>query len=61
MKASRPILQFDSSFGKFNHLQLLKYLFVDIFGTPRGHPKIKPFVDRLWGFYHADKKVRYLS
>jgi len=57
MKGSRPILQFDSSFGKFDHLKLLKCLFVDIFGTPRGHPKSKPFVDCVMGFYHADGKI----
>lgn len=58
MKGSRPILSFDDSFEKVGHLQLLKELFVDIFGTPRGHPKCKPFVDRIMCFYYADKKVR---
>ncbi len=57
MKGSRPILSFDDSFEKVGHLKLLKELFVDIFGTPRGHPKCKPFVDRVMCFYYADKKV----
>jgi ribosome biogenesis protein BRX1 len=58
MKGSRPILTFDESFDRLGHLKLIKELFVDIFGTPRGHPKSKPFVDRVMAFYYADKKVR---
>jgi ribosome biogenesis protein BRX1 len=57
MKGSRPILSFDESFGRLGHLKLLKELFVDVFGTPRGHPKSKPFVDRVMAFYYADKRV----
>ena len=59
MKGSRPILTFDESFERVEHLKLLKELFVDIFGTPRGHPKSKPFVDRVMAFYYADNKVRF--
>ena len=58
MKGSRPILSFDKAFDTVDHLKLVKHLFVDIFGTPRGHPKSKPFVDRVMGFYFADGKVR---
>lgn len=57
LKGSRPILSFDNSFEKFGHLKLVKELFTDIFGTPRGHPKAKPFVDRVMAFYYADKRV----
>lgn len=57
MKGSRPILTFDESFNRFGHLKLLKEIFTDVFGTPRGHPKSKPFVDRVMAFYYADKKV----
>lgn len=60
MKNSRPILTFDESFGRWEHLKLLKELFVDVFGTPRGHPKSKPFVDRVMAFYYADNRVRKL-
>lgn len=60
MKGSRPLLTFDESFAKHDHLKLLKSLFTDVFGTPRGHPKSKPFVDRVMAFYYADKKVRRL-
>lgn len=57
MKGSRPIMSFDDCFDRFSHLKLVKELFVDIFGTPRGHPKAKPFVDRVMSFYYADKRV----
>lgn len=57
MKGSRPVLSFDESFGRLGHLKLLKELFIDVFGTPRGHPKSKPFVDRVMAFYYADKRV----
>jgi ribosome biogenesis protein BRX1 len=59
MKGSRPILTFDESFDRLGHLKLLKELFTDVFGTPRGHPKSKPFVDRVMAFYYADKKVGF--
>lgn len=60
MKGSRPVLSFDTSFDQRQELKLLKCLFTDVFGTPRGHPKSKPFVDRVMGFYYADGKVRYV-
>jgi ribosome biogenesis protein BRX1 len=63
MRGSRPILTFDTGFDNDAkpELQLLKSLLVDVFGTPRGHPKSKPFVDRIMGFYYADGKVRLFS
>lgn len=57
MKGSRPVLTFDTAFDQREELKLLKCLFTDVFGTPRGHPKCKPFVDRVMGFYYADGKV----
>ena len=57
MKHSRPILSFDESFGRLDHLKILKELFVEVFGTPRGHPKSKPFVDRVMCFFYADNRV----
>jgi len=60
MKGSRPILSFDKAFDSVDHLKLVKHLFVDVFGTPRGHPKSKPFVDRVMSFHYADGKVRFL-
>ena len=58
MKHSRPILSFDTNFKTLPHLQLLKNIFIDIFGIPRGHPKSKPFVDRVMAFYYGDNRVR---
>lgn len=57
MKGSRPVLIFDESFDRLDELRVIKELFVDVFGCPRGHPKSKPFVDRVMGFYYADGKV----
>lgn len=57
MKGSRPILTFDEGFENANELKLIKCLLIDVFGTPRGHPKSKPFVDRVMSFYYCDGKV----
>lgn len=57
MKGSRPVLTFDESFDRLDELRVIKELFVDVFGCPRGHPKSKPFVDRVMGFYYADGKI----
>ena len=57
MKGSRPLLTFDESFERLGHLRLLKELFVEVFGVPRGHPKSKPFIDRVMAFCYADKRV----
>jgi ribosome biogenesis protein BRX1 len=57
MLGSRPILSFDSVFDTQPHFMLLKPMFIDIFGTPRGHPKSKPFIDRVMSFYVADGKI----
>jgi ribosome biogenesis protein BRX1 len=51
MLGSRPILNFDATFDSKPHLQLLKGLLTDTFGTPRGHPKSKPFIDRVMSFF----------
>ena len=65
MQGSRPILSFDSQFSSdepnLQHLQIIKHIMMDVFGTPRGHPKSKPFVDRVMAFYYADGKVRLCS
>ena len=57
MKGGRPLLSFDESFDRLGHLKLMKELFIETFGVPRGHPKSKPFVDRVMSFYYADKRV----
>ncbi|KAJ3080646.1 hypothetical protein HDU99_007824 [Rhizoclosmatium hyalinum] len=52
LKGSRPILSFDQSFDnpETPHLQLLKEMFSQTFGTPRSSRKIKPFIDHVLMF-----------
>lgn len=57
MLGSRPLLSFDRAFEDKPHLRLVKALFTDIFGTPRGHPKSKPFIDRVMSFFFLDGRV----
>ncbi|CAM9730675.1 unnamed protein product [Discosporangium mesarthrocarpum] len=57
MLGSRPLLNFDSKFDQVAHWRLVKCILTDIFSTPRGHPKSKPFVDRIMSFFVADGKV----
>jgi ribosome biogenesis protein BRX1 len=57
LKGSRPILSFDQAFDTFPHYQLMKELFIQVFGTPKGHPKSKPFIDHVLAFFIADNKI----
>ncbi|CAE7364285.1 BRIX1 [Symbiodinium natans] len=54
---SRPIMYFDKSFSEVSYLKLVKGLFIQVFGTPRNHPKSKPFHDHIMCFYWLDKKI----
>lgn len=54
---SRPILHFDKHFGDISYLKLMKQLLIQAFGTPRNHPKSKPFHDHIMCFYWLDKKI----
>jgi len=54
---SRPILHFDSNFDELAELKLTKTLLLQAFGTPRNHPKSKPFHDHVMSFYYLDKKI----
>lgn len=54
---SRPILYFDSHFDELAELKLFKTLLVQVWGTPRNHPKSKPFHDHVMSFYYMDKKI----
>ncbi|XP_073477064.1 ribosome biogenesis protein BRX1 homolog [Aquarana catesbeiana] len=57
LKGSRPLLSFDPAFDRDPYLTLLKELFTQIFGTPRYHPKSQPFVDHVFTFSIADKRI----
>lgn len=59
LKGSRPVLSFDKAFDDKSkpHLALLKELFAQTFGTPKGHPKSKPFIDHVFSFSISDGKI----
>ncbi|XP_063816746.1 ribosome biogenesis protein BRX1 homolog [Pseudophryne corroboree] len=57
LKGSRPLLSFHPVFDRDPYLALLKELFIQIFGTPRYHPKSQPFVDHVITFSVADKRI----
>lgn len=57
LKNSRPVLSFDSQFDEQPHLQVLKEMFIQIFGTPKRHPKSKPFFDHVLSFSVADGRI----
>lgn len=57
LKGSRPVLLFDKMFESAPHWQLLRELFTQVFGSPKGHPKVKPFIDHILSFFIADGRV----
>lgn len=57
MRGSRPILSFDKGFEEQPHWLLVKELFVQVFGTPKGHRKSKPFIDHILHFSIVDDKI----
>lgn len=57
LKGSRPILSFDASFDNDPYLQVIRELFLHMFGVPQGARKSKPFIDHVMGFTYLDGKV----
>lgn len=57
IKYSRPLLSFDKSFDEEPHLKLLKQMFIQTFGSPRGHPKTKPFYDHIICFFNVNNQI----
>ena len=57
LKGSRPLLHFDKQFDSSPKWKLLKEMYTQMFSTPFKHPKSKPFVDHVFGFYIAEDKV----
>lgn len=57
LRGSRPLLSFDENFDKALHYSLLKELFIQVFGTPRNHPKSQPFTDRVVSFTVVDNRI----
>lgn len=54
---SRPVLSFDQKFDEHAHLRLLKEMIIQTMGTPRNHPKQKPFHDHVMNFSYLDGKI----
>jgi len=54
---SRPILYFDKHFSEISFLKLTRELIMQAIGTPRNHPKSKPFHDHVMSFYWLDRKI----
>jgi len=57
LKGSRPVLSFDAAFDQEPHLAVIKELFTQSFGVPKGTPKSKPFVDHVMGFTVAQGRI----
>ncbi|GFN80131.1 ribosome biogenesis protein brx1 homolog, partial [Plakobranchus ocellatus] len=57
LRGSRPLLSFDKNFDSEPHWQLLKELFIQIFGTPNHHPKSQPFTDHIFTFSIEDNRI----
>lgn len=59
LKYSRPLLSFDAAFDSTPHLRLAKEMFVQVFGTPKNHPKSKPFIDHVISFNYLNGAVYF--
>lgn len=57
LKGSRPFLVFDKKFDSEPCYQLLKEIIQQVWGTPKGHNKVKPFIDHVFSFFLADGRV----
>ncbi|EGG21646.1 brix domain-containing protein [Cavenderia fasciculata] len=57
LKGSRPYLHFDTTFNNTPHLQLTRELLTQVFSTPKGHAKSKPFFDHVFSFFYQDGRV----
>lgn len=53
---TRPVLAFDEKFESEPHLKIAKDALAVTFGTPRGHPKSKPFYDHCLSFSILDEE-----
>ncbi|KAK4767827.1 hypothetical protein SAY87_002968 [Trapa incisa] len=57
LRGSRPILTFSSNFDNHAHWKLLKEMIIQIFGTPKGHQKSKPYHDHVFVFSIVDDHI----
>jgi len=59
LKGSRPLLSFDAGFESAPIMQLMKEMLTHSFGTPRFHPKSKPFYDHVFSFNYHEGKIYF--
>lgn len=59
LRYSRPLLNFDKTFDDETtpHLGLIKEMFVNVFNTPKNHPKSKPFYDHITSFMNSNNNI----
>lgn len=57
LMGSRPILTFSGNFDDDPHWKLLKEMLTQIFGTPKGHRKSKPYHDHVFVFSILDDHI----
>lgn len=57
LKGSRPLLAFSDTFESEPHWKLMKELLSQSFGSPMGHPHVKPFVDHVLSFMILDNRI----
>lgn len=57
LKGSRPFLSFDANFDKSPHTKVMKEVLSQIFGTPKNHPRSRPFIDHIFSFSLIGDKV----
>ena len=57
MKHSRPLLIFDAAFDGAPHLQYIRAILQAALGAPKGHPRVKPFIDHALSFFWLDGRV----
>jgi len=59
IKGSRAILSFDLNFedSTKGYLGVIKEVLVNVFSTPKGHKRVKKYIDRTVSFTLADGKI----
>lgn len=57
IKGARPMLVFDTNFDEIPRLKMMKELMYQTFGSPRGHPRTKPFIDHVFSFFYLDERI----
>jgi ribosome biogenesis protein BRX1 len=57
LKGSRPFLSFDANFEQTPQTRIMKAVLSQVFGTPKNHPRSRPFIDHVFSFSWIDGKV----